>query len=77
MIYTASTPEIRETIERLCSNTNIKAQNVVNILGDETYDSYPGENSFDVAEWFIARFRYEMRWNEKMHQSRLINEEDI
>ncbi len=72
MIYTASTPEIRETIERLCSNTSIKAQNVVNILGDETYDSHPEEDRVDVAEWFIARFRYEMRWNKKKHQSRLI-----
>lgn len=72
MVYTASTPEIREIIERLCDCTSTKAQNVVDVLGDETYDSYPGEDEVDVAKWFIARFRYEMRWNRKKHQSKLL-----
>lgn len=68
---TPSTPEVKKEIEDICRNTMTKAEWVLSVLGDEEYHGQDGYESYYIAQWFMARFRYEMRWNARKHRDKL------
>lgn len=68
---TPNTPEVKKEIENICRYTLTRAETVLKVLDNELYLGDETEPYY-IAEWFISRFRYEMRWNFNKHKHKLI-----
>ena len=70
-IITPNTPEVKTEIENICRFTMTKADTVLKVLDGELYQGQDGYEPYYIAQWFISRFRYEMRWNFNKHRHKL------